>query len=401
MKAIVIFILILCLLLVIFTIDYLLGKRSAHRQTSLIKVNEKGYSNFSLFVHGSDLFADFFSEIRNAQKSIIVLFYIVKNDGLSKQFLNLLIKKASEGLDVYLLVDWFGSRKISRKKLKDFQAAGGKFAFANKPRLPFLFYSLQVRNHRKIAVIDGEIGYLGGYNIGDDYIDKNPQLSPWRDYHLKITGSGIAPLYEQFKIDWKRATNQPFNIRLQQEETLLLGKAAHELVATEGITLEHTYETLINNARQSIFIGTPYFIPSEKILQALLNSMQRGITVTILVPKVADHRFVKEASLQYMRILLKHGAKIYEYGDGFYHAKVMLIDNKMCNIGTANFDRRSFFINYEINCYIYDKDFIEKVNDVITIDLEQSDKLTIERTTSQIFAEKVNEQIAKLITPFL
>lgn len=381
-------------------LDYSFG-RKRHLATLQKRHYPKRYSDISLFKQGNDLFDDFFSEIRRAKKHIHILFFIVKNDNISKQFFKLLIEKASEGVEVRLLVDRIGGHKISKKTIAELKKEGIEFSFCNKIVAPFYFYSSQVRNHRKISVIDGKIGYMGGFNIGEEYIGMNPKLSPWRDYHLKINGEGVQDLQKEFLHDWKEATKMDL---LQKEDyfpPLEKGPVLHQIVPTDGLFLDKVFADHIKNAKESIVIGTPYFIPSSKLNHLLIEALQKGIKVTLLIPDKPDHALVKEASFRYLRQLLKEGAKVYQFVNGFYHAKVFMIDQESCDVGTANFDMRSIFLNYELNCFIYSQDFFNQVQQVVQEDINDADLLTPNAFDMVSFQIKVKEIIARPVSLFL
>lgn len=385
---------------VYLTIDYKMGRKN---HLPSIKSNAFPFrvSNLEIFTHGTDLFNSMFSEIKNAKKHVHVLFYICHNDRFGNEFLALLKEKSLEGIEVRLLLDWAGSMKIKKKKIKELKDAGVQFSFSNMVNFPYFFYSSQARNHRKITVIDGSVGYMGGYNIGNEYIDLDPKLSPWRDYHLKITGEGVTDLQTQFLLDWQEATKTNL---LQNEiyfPKLEKGTIKHKLASTEGFLLEEIFSNLINEAAKSITIGSPYFIPSKRILNDLLNALQRGVHLTIIVPYKSDHALVQEASYSYLRKLITNGANVYQYKKGFYHAKVLLIDDSICDLGTANFDNRSFFLNHEINCYIYDHHKIEEVKQILSTDLADSEKVSLEALNSKGFTSTLKEMIAKPFVHFL
>ncbi|MBA4536599.1 cardiolipin synthase [Bacillus aquiflavi] len=392
------------IILTIFTlwlsIDYYLGRKK-HLASGLKKEFPIRQSDIYLYTDGIELFKDLFHELKNAKNHIHILFYIVKNDHISNEFLNILKTKALAGIEVRLLLDWLGSIKVSREKIYELRNAGVRFSFCHVPKAPFFFYTMHQRNHRKITVIDGKVGYIGGYNIGKEYINEDPKLNPWRDYHLKIYGEGVHDLQKQFMNDWIRATKSKISDTKSYFPYLNIGETKHQFISSEGIFLEHTYSELIKKAKKSIFIGSPYFIPSKRILAHLINALNNGINVTILVPYQSDHIIVKDASLSYFRELLKNGAKIFQYSHGFYHAKVMLIDSQVCNIGTANFDKRSFYLNDEINCYIFSQDFIKKVEEVIQKDIRESKALTIEELKQTNVFQTFKEAFASAISHFL
>lgn len=379
------------------SLDFTLGRKKQLK--GLKRVNSPfRASTIDIFTQGPELFADFFSELKKATHHIHILFYIVKDDPISKEFLSILKEKADEGIEVRLLLDRMGSFPIKRKTIESLKRHGIHFSFAHAPKLPFLFYTLQARNHRKITVIDGKIGYIGGFNIGKEYINLDPKLSPWRDYHLKMAGEGVADLQKEFLIDWYKETNTNLLGMNAYFPALHTGNIQHQIIPSKGAFLEDTFSSLINRAKTNIFIGTPYFIPSEKLLNDLLAAQERGIALTILVPKISDHILVKEASYPALRKLLEYGATVYEFQTGFYHAKTMIIDNKVCDIGTANFDRRSLFINYEVNCYIYDQPFIKKVQAVIKKDLQDSRQISLSELKRR---RNFKEYAARLAAPLL
>lgn len=386
-------------IILLAALDFTLG-----RKRHLAKVNKQTFpirmSQLRIFTHGPDLFEDYFAELRKAKKHIHVLFYIVKNDQLSFEFTSILKDKAKQGVEVRLLVDWVGC-SLSRKNIKKLKEAGVKFAYSQTPSFPFLFYKSQVRNHRKITVIDGEIGFAGGFNVGNEYVDKDKKLCPWRDYHIKMTGEGVKDLQKEFLLDWRDAAK----INLLQTEyyfpPLPQGEISHQFVPSEGNLLENILFDLLSKAEKSIFIGTPYFIPSQRVFNELLSALRRGVSITILVPFKADHILVKEASYPYLRRLIKEGAAVHQYKKGFYHAKVLVIDDRLCDIGTANFDKRSMFLNFELNCLIYNKEFIRRVQAILHEDLRDSNLVSLADLNRFNPLRTLKERAAQTVSYFL
>ncbi|WP_102264615.1 cardiolipin synthase [Mesobacillus jeotgali] len=372
--------------------DFTLGRKKhlASAKTNTLPVRE---SDLVIFAEGPKLFDDLFSELKNAKQHIHILFYIVQDDKISQEFLSILKQKVKDGVEVRLMVDWVGSG-LKRKTIKSLKAAGVEFAYSQMPKLPFLFYSSQVRNHRKITVIDGQIAYLGGFNIGEEYNNHDPKLSPWRDYHLKMTGEGVSDLQSEFLEDWHAAAKVNLLQNIGYFPVLKKGAIRHQIVPTEGILLEEMMSDLITNAKTSIFIGTPYFIPSKRVFNLLRDAIKRGVSVTVLVPLVSDHVLVKEASYPYLRTLIKDGVEVYQFLNGFYHAKVLLVDDEVCDVGTANFDKRSMFLNYELNCLIYDGDFIKKVKRILTEDILNSRKAALDDFSRALLKEKAASTIS-------
>ena len=389
--------------LLIFTwcwVDLKIGHKRYMKQATNIKYPPRN-SDMTIFTSGKILFDDFMKEVKRAQHSIHILFYIVKNDKFSKDFLKLLQSKAEDGVEVRLLVDWVGSKKISRKTIQELTKSGVHFSFSFKPKLPFLFYTIQKRNHRKITVIDGKIGYLGGFNIGKEYINQGEKLNPWRDYHLKMTGEGVRDLQEVFLSDWFYDTNEDHRGTPAYFPTLTPGSQVNQVVVTNGSDLEQSLARMIQQANNKIIIGTPYFIPSETLFQELREALARNVSVTVIVPEKSDHALVKEASFPYFRVLLKDGAEIMQFQRGFYHSKVILIDDTICDIGTANFDKRSLFLNSEINCLVFDRAFIADAEKELAVDLAESKPLSSDALSSMNVVRSAKESLASVLSLFL
>ncbi|MTH54057.1 cardiolipin synthase [Bacillus mangrovi] len=350
------------------------------------------------FTEGQKFYFHYFQNIRQAKSSIFASFYIIKNDEeVSRAFLTLLGEKAKEGVAVYLLMDRLGSLKAPGKLLKEIRANGVKTAYSHTPRLPFLFFTLQARNHRKITVVDGQTGYLGGYNIGKEYIGKNPKLGKWRDYHLFFTGGGTRDLAAQFRRDWRNAGGEFIP---EDKPAVSCSGISHRLVSTYG-KLEDQYVSIIRQTQKELYICSPYFIPGTKLQTELLDVLARGVKVTIVVPMKSDHPFVKEAAFLYYGPLLKAGAEIHRFYSGFYHAKIVLSDDGFCDIGTANFDKRSLYLNDEMNVYIFDEDFTSRVKETIKKDIRNAEQLLYDDYLKRPLRQKAKERAANLLSLFL
>ncbi|MCU5226366.1 cardiolipin synthase [Bacillus tropicus] len=358
-------------------------------------------SDFHLYTYGKDLYDALFTDIKQAKHHVHVLFFIVKNDKISREFLKLLIDKAKEGIEVRLLLDRLGSHHLSNEAIRSLQKHGVSFSFCHKVKFPFPLFSANQRNHRKITVIDGKIGYIGGFNIGEEYLGHNQKLGLWRDYHLRLTGEGIQDLQKQFLHDWLDDTDQnlleaSLYFPKQQPGTIL-----HRFIPTDGAYLQNTFLYLIESAEKELFIGTPYFVPGRKIMNALLKARQRGVQITILVPEKADHPLVREAKFPYCRKLIQAGCNIYAFQQGFFHAKVIIVDDYICDIGTANFDMRSLYINHEINCLLYDEHFIQIVKNKFHEDLENASLLSLKDVSPNSLINRGKEWIGTILAFFL
>lgn len=400
MKFTLFFIAILLLLIIWLVLDFHLGRKRYHFD---IKKNESPtlYGNFDIFPHGKELFTDYFQELKKAKQHIHVSFYILRDDEISHEFLHILEEKAMEGVEVRLLLDRIGSYKVKKGDIKLLRNKGVQITFSNKVKFPYPFYSSQVRNHRKITIIDGVIGYLGGFNIGKEYINLDPKLTPWRDYHLKIIGESIPFLQSVFLTDWNKYSGTLVQGHAYFPDQPLKGTIRHQFLATDGCFLEDSFIRLIQKAKKSITIGTPYFIPSKVIFDELLKAINSGVHVTVVVPYMADHILVQEASYRYLRELLEKKADIFQFKNGFYHAKALIIDEQICDIGTANFDKRSLFLNREINCYIYCPEFTERLMGIIHKDILDSKPLTLAELSKPNLLRSVKERIAGVVEFFL
>lgn len=378
-------------------LDYQLGKKSHLKHLRFLDFH-KTTGSYQIYTLGDPFFKDLFEDIKNAKQEVNVLFFIVKTDEISQEFYNILKDKAREGVKVRLLVDRIGSHRVNAKIRKDLKNAGVEFAFASTPKFPFFFYKLQRRNHRKITVIDGDIAYVGGFNVGKEYIGRDARLGNWRDYHLCLNGGIVHDLLVTFWDDWQLATGQMSSPKLPTDTE---GDKEVEIAATDGGQLEDVFLTFIHQAKEEIFIGTPYFIPSERLFQALLKAIQRGVEIKVIVPMKADHPLVKEAGLPYMNRLRKAGGEVYFFDMGFYHAKVLIVDKKLCDIGTANFDRRSLFLNKEVNTIIHNARFVMDLRIAFLRDVQDSQPFDDHYTQHFNFGTKVRMGIAYFFRPLL
>ncbi|WP_235848320.1 cardiolipin synthase [Litchfieldia alkalitelluris] len=380
--------------------DFKLG-----RKRHLSTVNKREYperkGNLILFNNGEKLFKDLFDELRNAKEHIHLLFYIVKNDKISHEFLGILKERAEAGVKVRLLVDYIGGNKIPKKMIKDLKESGVQFFYCHKPKFPFIWYSLNERNHRKITVIDGKVGYVGGFNIGKEYLGRDPKFGFWRDYHLKVDGPAVNDLQTQFLYDFHDTTGEDLLVNTKYFPTLQEGPIPMKIVPTDGAFLQHHFTDLIKTAQEEILLGSPYFIPGKMIAQELINAANRGVKIKILIPRQGDHPFVKEAAFPYFNPLMRSGIEFYYYEKGFYHSKVIVIDDQICDIGTANLDKRSFFLNHEVNCFIYDFQFIQYVKGQMRKDFANASQITFNELKQRSIFQRGKEKFSTLISGLL
>jgi Phosphatidylserine/phosphatidylglycerophosphate/cardiolipin synthases and related enzymes len=274
--------------------------------------------------------------------------------------------------------------------------------------LPTSFNNIRVnyRNHRKIAVIDGKEAFLGGLNIGDEYLGENKRFGYWRDTHLKIVGSAINSLQQRFLLDWRYASNEkiPFDkkyfplLQFQGESGIQIVSSGPD---SEWEQIKNGFVKMISSAKKSIYIQTPYFIPDESILESLKIASLSGVDVRIMIPNKPDHLFVYWASLSYIGELLKSGVKSYKYDRGFVHSKTIVVDGKISSVGTANMDVRSFKLNFEVNAFIYDSNISKRLKSIFEEDMVFCTEITHELYYSRSIIIKFKESISRLLSPVL
>ena len=364
-------------------------------------------NKLNVYFNGEDKFAQLIEDIKNAKKYIHVEYYIFRNDMLGKSIIKELTKKAEQGLEVRLLVDSMGSYKLTKKGLKKYMKAGGKFSIFFPGILPHINTRINYRNHRKIVVIDGKYGYVGGYNVGIEYISKDPEVGFWRDTHARIEGEAVKDLNERFLLDWCYASEEviedydKYNNEFNDE----VGDVGIQIVTSgpdhKEEYIKNTYIKLINNAKKNVYLETPYFVPDVPILEALRISALSGVDVRIIIPGKPDHFFMQWASSSYIGELLEAGIKVYFYDKGFIHAKTIAVDGTVVSIGTANMDIRSFKLNFEVNAFIYDDRAAKLCEIQFMKDIKDSYEITRDIYNNRSVALKIKESLIRLVSPIL
>ncbi|WBW99268.1 cardiolipin synthase [Oceanirhabdus sp. W0125-5] len=359
-----------------------------------------------IFADGKSKFDDLLMEIKNAKKFIHIGYYIIKNDDLGKKIINALVEKAKEGVEVRLLYDQLGSRNLRKRHLKPLIDAGGKYAVFFPSLLYIINFRINYRNHRKIVVIDNKIGYVGGFNIGDEYLGKNKRFGYWRDTHIKITGEAIVTLHLRFLLDWRYSSGEnDVLIEKYLSSSVSKGDIGMQIVSsgpdTELEQIKYGYVKMVQDAKECILIQTPYLVLDDCIKESLKIAALSGVDVRIMIPNKPDHPFVYWASYHNAGELIRAGAKIYTYEKGFLHAKTVVVDNKICSVGTANMDIRSFRLNFEVNAFIYDKKISMELRDVFFADISDCNELTPEIYKARSNLIKFKESFSRLLSPIL
>ncbi len=372
--------------------------------TRLAEMPVMRYNKTRLLIDGRETFRSIFEGIDSAEQYILVQFFIVKDDALGRELKSKLIQKAKEKVRVYFLYDEIGSHKLPPRYLREMQLAGVVTSAFHSTRGKTNRFQLNFRNHRKIVVVDGKLAYIGGHNVGDEYLGKHPQLGPWRDTHVKVAGPVVQTIQFCFVEDWYWATrNIPeLNWELKraadgQEDALMIASGPADRLETCGLM----FVQAINAARERIWIASPYFVPDLQTLSALKLAVLRGVDVRIILPEKADHRTVYLASFTYYQNTLPLGIKLYRYTAGFMHQKVFLVDSACAAVGTANLDNRSFRLNFEITLLVYDPGFVKEIEAMLSGDFTRSRPVTMEEYSRRSFFFKLAARSARLLAPIL
>ncbi len=386
---------------------------SVRNHLSLIQMNLKAahaiYSqdnDVQILTDGQDKFTRLFSSIRQAQKQIHLEYFIFKNDAVANHLIDLLIQKAEEGVEVRFLVDFLGSR-VKRSRMREMRQAGVQVAkFFPSRFFPYIEIMVNNRNHRKIVVIDGKEAFLGGYNVGNEYLGLDDSKGAWRDTHIIVRGSAVLEIQNRFIMDWRASGGRSEGTeKLSFPWTEGGGEVGMQIVSSgpesQMEQIKYSYIAMINAAKSKILIQSPYFIPDEAMIDALKMALLRGVEVLITIPDKPDHIFVYWATYSYIGDLLPFGLKAYIYEKGFMHAKTMVVDEEIFTCGTANFDIRSFRLNFEINAFIYDEDVAREYAAIYYRDLVHAYQLTQYDYDNRSWKIKLKEPISRLVSPVL
>lgn len=369
-------------------------------------------NSVSEFTDGRAKFDSMIEDIKGAKHQIHMEYFIIRDDELGREVMDLLTKKAAEGVKVRLIFDAAGTMRIGKKFFEPLKKAGGDVRIFFPLKIPFLNTRIHFRDHRKILVIDGMIGYIGGFNVGDEYLGKG-HLGYWRDTHLKIRGGAVASLQTRFIMDWNYAAKDAaIDVSAGDDEYYPkclsdpCGDSTVQIVSSGPDSPEKAiysgYVSLINHAAKSIYIHTPYFIPDESMITALTLAAKSGVDVRIVIPSKPDHPFVYWANHSYMGDLIRAGARGYTYNDGFIHSKLGIFDSTVTTVGTANWDIRSFKLDFETNAFVYDKDFAKRMSEMYLKELETNcTEITLADYNARPFWMKVKEGICRLTSPLL
>lgn len=363
-------------------------------------------NEIEIFVEGNYLFQQLKEDLDKAEKFIHLQYYIIRNDNLFREISEILIKKAKEGVEVRILYDGMGSNQVPRKLWNELRKKGIETVEFFPALLRRFHLRINYRNHRKIVVIDNKIGYVGGFNIGNEYLGKSKKFGSWRDTHLKVIGSAVIFLQFRFLADWNFASRKKIVYGGDYVNRCHgNGKSNIQIISSgpdsSQQNIRDNYFRLIGKAKHTIYMQTPYFVPDETIMTALLIAIRSGIKVNIMIPCKPDHLFVYWATYSYIGELVAAGANCYTYEKGFLHAKGMIIDDQVLCYGTANMDIRSFALNFEVNAIIYDEKIALQMRKIFEDDLKHAKQITKEKYNRRVLPVKIKEKISRLLSPLL
>lgn len=361
-----------------------------------------------VFYQGTEFFAAMLHNIHEAKSFIHFEYYIFRNDQTGEPFIEAFIEAAERGCEVRLLFDGMGCKDLKKSFFRKLNRAGIETAVFFPSFLGNLNVRVNYRNHRKICVIDGLTAYVGGFNIGDEYAGKSKRFGNWRDTSIQIKGSSIAELNVRFVLDWRFATGIDLGHHLRyfpNAPSLETGDVAMQIVTSgpdsKWPSVRDGFLQIISGAQNHIYIQSPYFVPDEALLSALRVAALSGVDVRIIIPGKPDHPFVKWAAMSYIGDLLDSGVRFFFYHNGFIHAKTITADGFASTIGTANFDVRSFQLNFEITAFIYSQDIAMQMDELFIKDMMDSQEITLEDYAKRSIGIKTKEAVSRMISPLL
>lgn len=389
------------------------GLTNADRELLTLCYNSGSYpcpgNSVKIYNWGKDKIADLKKDILKAKYSINIEYYIFADDKVGKEIMELLCQRAREGIDVKLIYDSIGSRKAPRRFFRKLEKVGGQVAEFFPPFMHIRLINLKLnyRNHRKIVVIDGHIGYTGGINIRDDHMGENKKLSPWRDTSIRVEGAGVYALQNIFLDDWRycKKDNTPPMVYLENgyfPKPEICGNVNIQVLSSGPDSpvqkIKEVFVQLVTNAKKRVYIQTPYFIPDDVFFSALRIAIKSGVDVRIMVPNKPDKRSVYLVTLSYLKEMAEIGAKIYLY-NGFLHSKTIIVDDNKLSIGTCNTDNRSFGLNFEDTAIMYSQELNETYTKQFKKDMKSSYEVGLSYFQKKRWLTKFLQAIMRLLSP--
>ncbi len=362
------------------------------------------FNEVEILQNGKDAFSSIIDALNTAESSIHIEFYIVSDDVIGNRIKDILIAKAKAGVEVRLVFDDVGSWSLPKKFIKSLTESGVQVYPFMEVKFPLFTSKVNYRNHRKIIVVDGKVGFIGGMNIADRYIVGSKELGPWRDTMLKLKGDAVNSLQVIFLVDWYFVTGQDISDR-----KIYFPKhdiATHHPIQitacgpdSDWASIMQAFFLAITKAKHHIYVASPYFIPNESILTALKTASLSGVDVRIMLPGKSDSTVVYWSSLSYISELIEAGIKVYLYQNGFNHSKILMIDTSFSSVGSANMDIRSFEDNFEVAAIIYDKQITSQLEESFLNDLSKSMFVTADEWELRSRKNNLKESVARLFSP--
>ncbi|MBQ1418751.1 MAG: cardiolipin synthase [Firmicutes bacterium] len=359
-----------------------------------------------IFTEGRAKFDQLVRDLEAAEKFINMEYFIMKPDDVGLRILRVLRKKAEEGVEVRLLLDAMGSRQIKEKHLKGLKAAGGKVAFFFPANVFKIQLKPNYRNHRKLVIIDEKVAYVGGLNVASEYEGRSTKFNGWRDTHLRLVGGCVEDVDDRFLLDWRYASGEDFHgDDLDYKVLIPAGSSGVQIVScgpdSPEEEIKRLYLKMITSAKKSVCVQTPYFIPDQSIFEALKTAALSGIDVRLMIPNKPDHPFVYWVTYNNAASLMESGVKVYIYNKGFLHSKCITVDDEVSSVGSANFDIRSFKLNFECNAVVYDKDVARRLHNAFLRDMDNSIHMTPVLYAQRPWTIKLKENVGRLISDIL
>jgi cardiolipin synthase len=367
--------------------------RSVYQDDTRVEILNNGDQFFPLLIE----------ELKKAKEYIMMEFYILKNDKIGQKVLDILREKALSGLTVYLIYDHFGSlHHLNRGYMRSLRDAGVHIGVFDPQEISVFNSNVNFRNHRKATIIDGNIGFVGGMNLGDEYNHDSPKFGFWRDTHILIRGNGVTSIQNVFIKDWYYITNQVLEEPLDKTVESFPGLFA---VIESGPDYEvglikDVYLKMISSAKKSIKITTPYVVTEPEMLSALKIAAKSGVEVTFLVPGKNDNVVAGFSTRSYYEPLLAFGVRIFEYTDHFVHSKILIIDDEIASVGSVNFDTRSFLINFEVTA-VFANDAVRDLTNQFRLDLSRSREIMVTEWKKRGFFRRFVQGLVNLFSPLL
>lgn len=360
-------------------------------------------NDLELLIDGDETFDSIIAGIEAAEKYVLFQFFIIKDDEIGRRLRDLLIAKARAGIRVYFLYDEIGT-KLPRSYRRALAGAGVEVSAFNTTQGPRNRFQLNFRNHRKIVVVDGKVAWIGGHNVGDEYLGRDPEFGHWRDTHARLAGPAVLGAQLSFIEDWYWATrDKPLVDWLPDPDVEANRKALVIPTGPNDVreTASLMYVQAISAATERLWIASPYFVPDEAVLKALELADLRGVDVRILIPDTPDHLLVYLAAYTFLEELDHTNIGFYRYTNGFLHQKVVLVDDYSAVVGTANLDNRSLRLNFEISLLVVDESFAKDVAGMLEQDLANSRKMHPGEFGEKPWWFRLGARVARLAAPIL